>query len=215
MARSLIFLILLCLKTPKLAQPLLHSKPEIFSLSSHTLNSSLKNQKPHPSLTQNLPNPNLFTAAAMAFNGSSLGSGKRRLSDEVIPAAKRQRAGSSSAPVLGGSTELLGAILGGVVTSTVGGTQIEFDAPKLGEILGVITTGFDTYVREDKTALAPSRLLEIARKLGQKPRLQSPQAIKKKKVICSLCINYCFGLLSKILFQGGKGAIWRMPWTNA
>jgi len=59
----------------------------------------------------------------------------------------------------------------GVVTSTVGGTRIEFDAPKLGEILGVPATGFGAYVREDKTAIPPARLLEIARKLGQQPRL--------------------------------------------
>jgi len=66
-----------------------------------------------------------------------------------------------------------------VVTSTVGGVQFEFDALKLGEILGVPTTGFEAYVREDKTALAPTRLLEIARKLGQTPRLQTPLSIKK------------------------------------
>ena len=50
----------------------------------------------------------------MAFSGSTLDSGKRRLSDEVIPTAKRQRIGSSSAPVFFTSTELLGAILGGM-----------------------------------------------------------------------------------------------------
>jgi len=48
----------------------------------------------------------------MASSGSSLGFGKRRLSNEVVPTAKRLRVESSSAPVLGGSTELLGAILG-------------------------------------------------------------------------------------------------------
>ena len=67
----------------------------------------------------------------------------------------------------------------GVVTSMVGGKAIEFDAPKLGEILGVPSTGFEAYVREDKTALAPARLLDIARKLGQNPRLTIPQSIKK------------------------------------
>jgi hypothetical protein len=67
----------------------------------------------------------------------------------------------------------------GVVTSSVGGTQITFDAAKLGEILGVPATGFEAYVREDRTALAPARLLELARKLGQQPRLQTPLSIKK------------------------------------
>jgi len=50
----------------------------------------------------------------MAFNGSTLGSGKHQLLDEVVPAAKRQRTASSSAPVFFTSTELLGAILGGM-----------------------------------------------------------------------------------------------------
>ena len=34
-------------------------------------------------------------------------------------------------------------------------------------------------MREDKTALAPSRMLEVARKLGQQPRLKTPLSIKK------------------------------------
>ena len=50
----------------------------------------------------------------MASNGSTLGSSKHWLSDEVVPAAKRQRTGSSSAPVFFTSTELLGAILRGM-----------------------------------------------------------------------------------------------------
>ena len=50
----------------------------------------------------------------MATSSSVLGSGKRRLSDEVAPAAKRQRTESSSVPMLSISAELLGAILGGM-----------------------------------------------------------------------------------------------------
>ena len=50
----------------------------------------------------------------MASSGSIFGSDKRRLSDEVVPAAKRHRAGSSSAPVLSISVDLLGAIFGGM-----------------------------------------------------------------------------------------------------
>jgi len=50
----------------------------------------------------------------MAFNGSVLGFGKCRLSDEVAPAAKRQWVGSSSVPVFSISADLLGAILGGM-----------------------------------------------------------------------------------------------------
>jgi len=41
----------------------------------------------------------------------------------------------------------------GVVTSVVGGKKVRFDAPKLGEILGVPATRFDVYVRKDKTVL--------------------------------------------------------------
>jgi len=50
----------------------------------------------------------------------------------------------------------------GVVTSEVGGKKIRFDAPKLGEILGVLATGFDVYVREDKSVLGQAWLLELS-----------------------------------------------------
>jgi len=50
----------------------------------------------------------------------------------------------------------------GVVTSEVGGKKIRFDAPKLGEILGVSATEFDVYVSEDKTVLGQARLLELS-----------------------------------------------------
>jgi len=48
------------------------------------------------------------------------------------------------------------------VTSEVGGKKIRFDAPKLGEILGVSATEFDVYVSEDKTVLGQARLLELS-----------------------------------------------------
>ena len=50
----------------------------------------------------------------MSSSSSSLGSGKRSLSGAVVPVTKRLRAESSSAPTLFVSTELLGAILGGM-----------------------------------------------------------------------------------------------------
>jgi len=43
------------------------------------------------------------------------------------------------------------------------GRKIQFDAPKLGEILGVPATGFDVYVREDKSVLGQARLLELSK----------------------------------------------------
>jgi len=62
-----------------------------------------------------------------------------------------------------------------VVTSEVGGKKIRFDAPKLGEILEVLATGFDVYVRENKTVLGQARLLELSKKLSQQTGLQTPQ----------------------------------------
>ena len=40
-------------------------------------------------------------------------------------------------------------------------------------------TGFDLYVREDKSLLSKARLLELAQHLSQQPRLKSPQEVKK------------------------------------
>ena len=45
-------------------------------------------------------------------------------------------------------------LLGGVLSSTINGVLIEVDAQALGVILGVPATGFDLYVREDKSFLA-------------------------------------------------------------
>ena len=65
------------------------------------------------------------------------------------------------------------------MTSTVSGKKIRFDAKSLGEILGIPSTGFDVYVREDKTILGAARLLELSQKLSQQPGLQTPQSVKK------------------------------------
>ena len=54
----------------------------------------------------------------------------------------------------------------GVVTSDVNGTKIRFDAKELGEILGVPASGFDLYVREDKSVLGYDRLLELTQKFS-------------------------------------------------
>ena len=49
-----------------------------------------------------------------------------------------------------------------VLSSTVNGVLIEVNAPVLGVILGVPATGFDLYIREDKSLLSKARLLELA-----------------------------------------------------
>jgi len=67
----------------------------------------------------------------------------------------------------------------GMLTSMVNGVLIEVDARALGVILGVPATGFDLYVREDKSLLGKAKLLELAQHLSQQPGLKSPQAVKK------------------------------------
>jgi len=67
----------------------------------------------------------------------------------------------------------------GVLSSTVNGVLIEVDARALGVILGVLATGFDLYIREDKSLLGKAKLLELAQHLSQQPGLKSPLAVKK------------------------------------
>jgi len=43
----------------------------------------------------------------------------------------------------------------------------------------VPATGFDLYVREDKSLLSRDRLLELSQHLSQQPGLRNPQAVKK------------------------------------
>jgi len=66
-----------------------------------------------------------------------------------------------------------------LITSTVNGVLIKVDARALGVILGVPATGFDLYVREDKSLLSKAKLLELAQHLSQQPRLKQPHAVKK------------------------------------
>ena len=75
------------------------------------------------------------------------------------------------------------SVTNGVVTSAVNEWHFSFDAATLGEILGVPSRGFDVYVREDKTALDPARLLEISRRVSQKPGLRTPSSVKKGDLI--------------------------------
>jgi len=100
----------------------------------------------------------------------------------------------------------------GTVTSEVNGVQIVFDAPKLGEILGTPVAGFDMYVRDDKSLLGKTRLLELAQRLSQQPRLKHPQSAKKGDMAPLHQLLFCS--LSKTSFLGARGAIKQMPWIS-
>ena len=69
------------------------------------------------------------------------------------------------------------------MTSEVNGKRMCFDAKKLGEILGVLATSFDIYVREDKSVLGNARLLELSQRLSQQMGLKTPQSVKKSSFI--------------------------------
>jgi len=75
------------------------------------------------------------------------------------------------------------AVTNGVVTSTVNGYKLRFDACELGELLGVPSEGFDVHVREDKSILGDERLLEFTRKLAQKPHLSTSRSVRKGKMM--------------------------------
>jgi len=72
------------------------------------------------------------------------------------------------------------SLSGDVLCSTVNGVEIQVDAQALGVILGVPSTGFNLYVREDKSLLGRDRLLELSQHLSQQPGLRSPQSVKKE-----------------------------------
>jgi len=57
------------------------------------------------------------------------------------------------------------AVTSGIVTSSVNGRELCFDAYNLGDWFGVPSKGFDEYVCEDKSILGDERLLEFTRKL--------------------------------------------------
>jgi len=67
----------------------------------------------------------------------------------------------------------------GVITSTVNGHDLCFNAKELGEIIGVPAEGFDVYVREGKSVLGSECLLQLTQKLSQQSTLTAPQFVKK------------------------------------
>ena len=63
------------------------------------------------------------------------------------------------------------------MTSTVNDHDLQFDATKLREMLGVPSDDFDVYVREDKSVLGDERLLELSCKLAPKPHLTVSRSV--------------------------------------
>jgi len=74
-------------------------------------------------------------------------------------------------------------VTNGVVTSTVNDHDQQFDAKKLGELLGVSSEGFDVYVQEDKSVLGEEGLLKLTQKLAPKPHLTVSRSVRKGEMM--------------------------------
>jgi len=74
-------------------------------------------------------------------------------------------------------------ITNGVVTSTVNGLEVRFDARELGELLGVSSEGFDVYVPEDKSVLGDERLMSLTQRIARKPHLTVFWSVRKGKMM--------------------------------
>jgi len=74
-------------------------------------------------------------------------------------------------------------VTSGVVTRTLNGYELRFDASDLGELLGVSSEGFDVYVHKDKSILSDERLLELTQTLSQKPHLTESWPMRKGKMM--------------------------------
>ena len=91
-----------------------------------------------------------------------------------------------------------------MVTSTVSGKQLCFDAKTLGEILGIPSTGFDVYVRKDKSVLGTARLLELSQKFSQQTCLKTPQSVKKGDMTSIHQLLFWFIIKNVILRGQGR-----------
>jgi len=94
----------------------------------------------------------------------------------------------------------------------VNGKKMRFDERKSGEILGIPSTGFYIYVREDKNVLGNARLLELSQKLSQQTGLKIPQSVKKG--IRHLCISCYFGSSSRMSSHGVRDVTLPILWTS-
>ena len=97
-----------------------------------------------------------------------------------------------------------------VVTSTVNGQKLCFDASDLDELVRVLAEGFDVHEREDKSVLGDEQLLELTQRLTQKHNLTEPWSVQKGE-----CLHYivcCFGLSLRMWFPDVMAAILLTPW---
>jgi len=89
-----------------------------------------------------------------------------------------------------------------VVTSTVNGRKLFFNAKELGAILSVPSEGFDVYVHEDKNMLGAKRLVELTRRLSQKSGLVAPRSVKKGEMKYAVVeLRLSLGLPMSCLFS--------------
>jgi len=72
-------------------------------------------------------------------------------------------------------------VTNGVVTGTINGHKLHFDASDLGGLLGVSAEGFDVFVCEDKSVFGDEWLLELTQRLAQKPHLTEPRSVQRGK----------------------------------
>ena len=79
-----------------------------------------------------------------------------------------------------------------IVSSSVHGKDICFDADNLGNWLGVPWQGFDVYEREHKNALGNEQLLDLTRKLAQKLTISEPRFVNRgNATLTSVVILVC------------------------
>ena len=98
-----------------------------------------------------------------------------------------------------------------VVTSTVNGHKLSFNAKGFDEILGVLAEGFGVYVREDKSVLRAERLLQLTQRLSQQPSLKAPRLVRKGEM--TPIYHLLFYFVIKNVIPRGQAATLRMPWT--
>ena len=90
----------------------------------------------------------------------------------------------------------------GMLTSTVDGYDLSFNAKQLGEILDVPVAGFDVYVHEDKSVLGAERLVQLTQKLSQQTSLKGPRSVSKGKM--TPCHRLLFWFINKNIISLGQ-----------
>ena len=67
----------------------------------------------------------------------------------------------------------------------------------------MLSEGFDVYVREDKQVLGAKHLLELTRRLSQKPTLTAPWFVKNEEM--TLLHRLIFWFIIKNVIPRGQG----------